>query len=202
MIDVHDFGVTDVGAGLLEGDAKNQYLGVFYHHTLFVHALDCLVGHLVAHSIVETAGITHHTRKDTIHLSFLNEVIRVNADAVTTYETWAQIDEVPFAAGSFYDIIGIDAHCIENLGKLVHKCNVHVSLTILNYLAGLSDLDARCLMGTIYQHAIVNAIHEAGNLWCRARGDFLDFLYRMKLVTRIDTFWAVASKKIHVVLQP
>lgn len=141
MIDVYNLGVADVGAVLFEGDAKYQNLCIFHLHTLEVHALDCLIGNVCTHAIVETASREHHSGQYAIDLRFLYKVIGVNRNAVTADQARRELDEVPLRRGSFDNVVGVNAHGIEYLGQFVHKGDVYVTLRVLDDFRRLGDLD-------------------------------------------------------------
>ena len=118
-----------------------------------------------------------------------------------THQSWVKFDEVPLRRGCFYGVVCIDTHSVENLGQLVHKGDVHVSLRVLDDLRGLGHAYRRSLMRTIYQHRIVNSVNDISNLRRRTRSNFLNLLNRVFLVTRIDTLGRVACIEIGVKLQ-
>ena len=164
MVNVNNFGIANVRAVFLKCDAQNKNLSILHHHSLFIHTLDGLVGHVITHTIIQATGIAHHTGQNTIDLCFLYQIIGVNADAVTSHQSWTEFDEVPLAGSGLNHIACIDAHRIENLRQLVHESDVHITLTVLNNLAGLCYLDARGFMGAVDKDTVINLINIVGNL--------------------------------------
>ena len=201
VIDVHHLGVTDVGTVLLERDAEDKNLSILHKNTFLVHTLHHLISNIVAHTIIQATSGKHNTRKNAIHLCFLYEIIRVDADAMSAHQTRFELYEIPFRSSSLNHVIGIDAHSIEYLGKLVHEGNVDVALRILYYLRSLSYANAWCLMGSIDKHRVVNTIYDISHFGCRTRGHFLYFLHRVEFVAWIDALRTVSSKEIDVILQ-
>ena len=201
VVDVHDLGVADVRAVLLEGDSEDENLRVLYHHALLVHALDGLVRHVGAHAVVEPAGIGHHAGEHTVHLRFLDEVIRVHGDAVAAHEAGTELDEVPLGGGRFDDVMGVEAHGVENLGELVHESDVHVALRVLDDLGRFRDLDGRGLVRAARENGVIDTVHEVGDFRRGTGRDLLDLLHGMELVTGVDALGGVAGEEIHVELQ-
>ena len=113
MIYIDNLGIAGIGTILFESESKDENAGIFDRHTFKIHLLDCLIGHISPHGIVEAAGVTHHTWSHTIKLRLLDEVVRINRNAVATHEARLHLDEVPFRGGSIEYVIGVDAHGIE-----------------------------------------------------------------------------------------
>ena len=120
---------------------------------------------------------------------------------MTTHESRTEREEVPFGAGSFQHITGVDTHLIEYLRKLIHKSNVDIALTVFNYLGGFGHFHCRRQMCTGGDHACVNLIHIHPNLSSGTGCHFLDMLYSVQLVARIDAFGTITGKEIDIELQ-
>ena len=82
MIDINDFGVTDIRAVLLESNAEDKDISVLDLDAFLVHSLDSAVGNVVAHAVVQTSGVRHNSWQDTIDLCFLYQIIRIDAYAM------------------------------------------------------------------------------------------------------------------------
>ena len=121
-------------------------------------------------------------------LGTLSKIVRVNTNAVSTYQTGTERKEIPLGASSFQNVKGINTHLIEDLGKFVYECDVDISLAILNNLGCLCHLDSGSKVGTSSNHRRVNLIDVLTNLRGRTRGYLLNVLYCVLFVTWVDTF--------------
>ena len=50
----------------------------------------------------------------TMTLGTLSQIVRINANTVTTYQTWTERQEIPFSTSSFKNIESINIHFVEN----------------------------------------------------------------------------------------
>ena len=149
MIDVNHTGVAHIRAILLEGKAHDKDIGVQNLDALLEHVLDGLVNHVCTHTIVHTT-----TGKDNLRIiahthSALCQIVRINRNAVTAYQTRIHLDEVPLGSGSLNHIGSVNAHQREDLGELIEEGNHNVALRVLNDLSSFSNLDGRSFMSTI-----------------------------------------------------
>ena len=95
VVYVHNLCVSNVGTVFLKCNAKDEDLGILNLNTLKVHSLNGLVCYVRTHAIIKTTSREHDARKNAIYLSFLNKVIGINRDTVTTDKTRGELDEVP-----------------------------------------------------------------------------------------------------------
>ena len=56
-------------------------------------------------------------------------------------------------------------------------------------------------MRSIYQYSIIYTVYNIGYFRSRTRSHFFDFLHRVLLVSRIDTFGRITGKKIFIKFQ-
>ena len=73
-------------------------------------------------------------------LSTLSQIVRINPNTVTTYETWTEWKKIPLGTCSLEYIKRIDTHFIEDMRKLIDEGNVDIALTVLNNLSSFSYL--------------------------------------------------------------
>ena len=202
IIDIHHLGIAAVGAVLLEGEAKDEDLAVEDLDAFLKHQLNSLGGNILAHAIVHPAAGKDNLGVIAIALGALGKVIGVNTDAVTSDESGTEGEEVPLGAGGLKDIEGVDAHLVEDLAQLIDESDIDIALAVLNNLGCLSDLDCRSEVGAGSDDAAIDLIDILAYLRSGARGDLLDVLHGVLLVTRIDTLRAVASVEINIHLHP
>ena len=77
----------------------------------------------------------------------VGEVVGVDADAVATDQARAEGQEVPFAAGGFQHLQGVDAELAEDQRQFIHQGDVEVALGVLDDLGRLGDADAAGAVG-------------------------------------------------------
>lgn len=112
-----------------------------------------------------------------------------------------EFDEVPFGGGGLDDVVGVDAHGVENLGELVHEGDVDVALGVLDDFRCLGDFDRGGFVCSVDEDGVVDTVDDVGNLGGGAGGYFLDFLDGMELVAGIDALGGVAGEEVLVELQ-
>ena len=126
----------------------------------------------------------------------VRQIVRVDADAMSTNQSWPKAQEVPFRAGCLQHLGRIDPDLMTDQGKLVDQRDVKVPLRVFDDLGGLRDLDAARPVHTCDNNARV----DPGNLlerFGRIAGDKLDDLrQRMLLVARIDALRRISDKKV------
>lgn len=123
-------------------------------------------------------------------------------NAMTSHQTRTQLNKVAFWRSGFYNIVRIEAHCIENQGKSIHKSNVHIGLRVLDIFWSLSHLDWRRHVRTVDQNRIIHANHDVGNLRRTTRSYFLDLLKAWYFVAQINTRGRIAVKKSTLYFRP
>ena len=133
---------------------------------------------------------------------FVCQVVWVNGDAVSSYESWAVFEEVPFGASGFDDIVGVNAYAVADECEFVHEGDVHIALAVLYGFGCLCHFHVWCFVSAVFEDAVVHSIYEVSYLWGRTRGDFFDFGQCVHFVTWIDTLWRVAAEEIHIEFQP
>src|SRR4051812_10710029 len=85
----------------------------------------------------------------------MSEIVRIDADTVTTDQPRREPQEIPFGSGSVDHVHLIDAQLLANRRELVHQRNVEVALGILEHFSGLRRPDVRSPMNTSrYDRAI------------------------------------------------
>jgi len=131
-------GVRDV---LLVGEAHDQHLRVPDHLAGPVQLLDRHVGDMPGHGVVDRTPGQDHLGVVAELLGLVDEVVGVDRDAVAADEAGAVLVEVPLGAGSLYDLLGVDAHLVEDEGELVHQGDVQVALDVLDHLRRLGGPD-------------------------------------------------------------
>ena len=85
---------------------------------------------------------------------------------MTSHEAGVHGYEVPFCRRRLEHVMGVDTHRVEDLGKLVDKGDIHVTLRVLYDLAGFRHTDRRGAVGAVEEHGVVHAVDELGRLGC------------------------------------
>ena len=67
-----------------------------------------------AHGIIHVATrIDHFGMVSQLH-GFVHQIIRIDANAMSTDEAWVEFQEIPFRSCRFEYIKGVDAHFVED----------------------------------------------------------------------------------------
>jgi len=132
---------------------------------------------------------------------FLNQIIRVDADAVPSYQTRIEFQKVPFGSGSFQHIVSIDTYTAENNGKLIHQGNIDITLSILNNLCRFSNFYIRCTMDARFYYKLIYFGHNIQSFWIATRNNLNRVGQSMHLFSRIDTLRRIAVFKIYAGFQ-
>ena len=198
IVDIYNLGIATVGTVLLEGEAEDENLAIEYLNAFLEHQFNGFGGDIFAHTVVHPAASKDNLGVIAIALGALGEVVGVNADAVTSDESWTEGQEVPLGASSLKDVEGVDTHLVEDLAQLIDESDIDVTLAVLNDLGSLGYLDGGSEVGAGSDNAAIDLVDIFAYLGSRARGDFFDVLYGMQLVTWVDALGAIASVEIDI----
>ena len=78
---------------------------------------------------------------------FPREVVGIDADAVSTDEAGAELEEVPLGTSGFEYFVRIDADAFEDDTELIDERDVDVALGVFDDFGGFGNLDARSPVG-------------------------------------------------------
>ena len=190
--DVHHPGIAQVRAVFLERQAQHQHLGRDRVDALADHQAHGLAGHVGAHAVVGAAPGQDHVRVVAHFLRLVGEVVRVHADAVAADQAGAERQEVPFGAGRFEHVQGVDAEAVEQDRQVVDQGDVEVALGVFDHLGRLGHLDAGGLVGAGGDDARVQRIDEIGGGRGGAGGHLEDGGDAVGLVAGVDALGRVA----------
>src|ERR1035437_3521876 len=96
------------------------------------HQLKYFVGYKKSNTIIDMPSRKNYLRHITHRFSFTCQVIRINTDTMTTYQSRMVFQKVPFCGGSFNHIVCIDADPVENKGKFIYEGDIQITLGIFN----------------------------------------------------------------------
>ena len=151
---------------------------------------------MLAHGVVDTTAGQQDVRVVTHGLSFLDQVIRIHANAVATDQAGLEGQKVPFGTGSFQHFVGIDAKAAEDKGKLIDQGNVGVALGVFNHLGGFGHFKTAGLVRACGNDAAVQRIYKVGRVGCRARSNFGDGGEAALFVARVNTLGAITYGEV------
>ena len=106
--------IPQIRAILLERQPHNQCPRAFYRYVARDHFADCAADDIAAHTVVNAAPGEDNFGVVADRLSFLRQIVGVNADAVTADEAGPERKEVPFGACRVEYILGVDIELVEN----------------------------------------------------------------------------------------
>ena len=110
--------------------------------------------------------------------------------------------KVPFRPGRRQHFVRIDTDQMENLRQFVHKSDVDIALGILDHFGSLRHFDTGNREGSGLDDRPVQGVDLLSSFGRGAGCHFHDLLYRMLLVSRINTLRRISGKEIAVENQP
>ena len=130
-------------------------------------------------------------------LRLVGEVIRVNADTVTTHQTGEEFQEVPFGSRRFQHRFGINSHLVKDDGKFVHEGNVDISLAVFNHLGRLRHFNGLGPVHAGLHHQLVDLRNSIQGFRVHAGNNFHNGFQTVNLIAGIDALRRVSDFKIH-----
>jgi len=115
---------------------------------------------------------------------------------VPTDQAGPEGQEVPLSAGGLEHLGGADAHAVEDHRQLVHQCDVHIALRVLDDLGRLGDADGAGAEDAGRHDALVEGRHTLQGLGSIAGDDFDNALERVLLIARVDALGGVSQPEI------
>lgn len=155
-----------------------------------------------AHVVVDAPAGIDNLRMIAQAFGFMGEVVRIHSDAMTSHQTWFKVQEVPLGAGSLQHFVCVNAHAREDERQLIDKSDVDIALCVFNDLGSFGYLDGRSLVRAGFDDTPVEGIHPVGNFGRTAAGNFLDVYQPVLLVSGIDAFGRIATKKSRLNFNP
>ena len=81
---------------------------------------DHLLGDIATHRVIDKTTRVDHLRMIFQLFRLIDHIIGINPDTMATHQSWREMKEIPFRSRRLEHVIGIDAHTVENDGKLIH----------------------------------------------------------------------------------
>src|SRR5262245_4019798 len=135
--------IPDIGTIFLEGESQHVDAGALDLRSAADHVLDGLLGDELAHAVVDAPPGQNHLRVIAEHVGLVGQVVRVDADAVSTDQARPERQEIPLAASGLQHFERVDTDPVEQDGELIHQRDVEIALGGLDDLGGFGHLDAR-----------------------------------------------------------
>ena len=142
--DVRNLRVAQVGHVLFERQTEDTDLRLLERHVHRGEVLHRLLREERGDVVVDATAGEDDLGQVAELLGLHRQIVRIDADAVTTDETRGELQEVPLGAGGFEDVVRADAHAIEDQRELVHQRDVEIALRVLDDLCRFGDLDGGC----------------------------------------------------------
>ena len=194
--DVDDAGVAQVGTVLLECESQHVHRRPVHRRSGLDHQLDRLISHVLAHTVIDAAPRQDDLRVVAEHIGLMRQIVGIDADAVSPYQSRAEVQEIPFRARGFQYLGRVDSDLVEDQCELVDQRDVEVPLGVFDHLGGLGDLDAARPVHARRDDAPIELGDLVEGLGRVAGDDFGDPCERMLLVARIDALRRVADEKV------
>src|SRR6266568_626867 len=141
--DIDHLRVADVGAVLLESEAKHVDAGALDVAAGVDHLLHRFARDVYPHAVVDAAAGKDHLGVIARELSLVREVIGIDPYAMSSDETGSEGQEIPLGSGRVQDFGGVEAELVENDGKLVDEGDVEVPLCVFYHLGGFGYSNRR-----------------------------------------------------------
>ena len=169
--DVHHPGVAQVRAVFLEGQAEDEDAAVADADAALQHELDHRLRDVGAHAVVDAPAGEDDLGVVANGDGLVGEIVGVDADAVTADQAGAEGQEVPFAAGGFQYLQGVDAEFAEDQRQFVHQGDVEVALGVLDDLGRFGDADAAGAVGAGGDDLAVEGVDDGRHFRAGAAGE-------------------------------
>ena len=153
-----------------------------------MHEFDDAAGDVESHAVIDTASGEDDLGVVAYFLSFVGEVVGVDANAVATYESRFEGKEVPFGLGGGEDVSGVDIEFFKDEGELVHEADVHVALGVFDGFGGLGYFDAWGEVGAGFDDGEVELVYLVRSFGGGAGGDLEDVFELADFVAWVDAF--------------
>ena len=201
LIDLCRTRVSDIGAVLLERhahevDACLRKIHLRTHE--FTHNHLC---NIATHAIVDTSSRRNQLRVIAKALRLIDEVIRIDPDAVATDQPRLEAERIPLRIHRSNNLVRVDIHAMKDHGKLIHKSNVDIALRILRDLCCLCHANRGGAIDTLYNRPV-----DIGDIIQRflvhARYDLYNIVQTVHAIPRIDSLRRISYAEIHARTQP
>src|SRR6267378_8699281 len=140
--DVDDSGVTKIWTVLLERQAKNVHDSAVHFAAALDHEFHRFASDVPSHAVIDAPSSQDHLRVVADLLGPVGEIVWIDTDTVAADQAWAERQKIPFRAGDFQYLDGVEAKPVENDRQLVHERDVEVALRVLDDLRRFGCLDA------------------------------------------------------------
>ena len=160
LVNVDYFGIAHVRAVFLESESEDEYVRIQNLDAFFQHELDCLVSHILAHSVVHAAACKDDFRVVAVPLGALCKIIRVDTDAMSSDKARFERQEVPLRGSRFEHILSIDSQSVEYFGQFIDERDIYVPLRVLDYFCSFGYLYARSKMSSCHDYRTVDLVHQ------------------------------------------
>ena len=110
--------------------------------------LNRLLCYVPTHRVVHKPARSDHLSVVLEFSRFVHQIVRINSYTVSANQARAEWQKVPLCTSCLKYIKSIDTHSVKKNGKFIHKCNVHIALSILYNLGGLCHLHVWCPVHT------------------------------------------------------
>ena len=153
------------------------------------------MGDEAAHVVIDAPPRRDERRIIAEILRLIDEVVRIDADAVTADESRTEAQRIPLRIHRIRHSRSVDVHAVKDESELVHKGDVDVALRVLRDLRRLRHANRRRTMQRLDDRA-VNSGDRFKRLFVHARNDLDDVLQAMHLVAGIDALGRIADLEL------
>lgn len=130
------------------------------------------------------------------HLGLAGQVVGIDPDAMSAHQSGLELEEVPFGAGGFEDVAGVDVELVENDGQLVHQGDVQIALGVFDDLGRLGGLDGAGAVDAGLDNPLIEGGHALEGFRAITGHDLDDLGQGALFVAGVDALGAVADEKV------
>ena len=188
--------ISDIRAVLFECHAQKIDLRMARIYVVSDHFLHHLLHHIARHAVIDATPCADDLRVVTQFLRLIDEIVRIDPDAVTSDQPRAKSERIPLRIHRFEHLIRIDMHQMEGDRKLIHEGDIDIALCILHELCRFCDQDRGNGINACFDDGAIDRFHRLQCLFIHPGNDLDDASQCMDLVARIDTLRRVADLEI------
>ena len=199
--DVEHLAIARIRTILLEREAQNGDSRTFDLLLRLDQILHAILGNVFSHVVVNPAAGQNNLAMVTHHFRLIGQIVRINANAMPSYEAGVELQEIPLRPRRLQHGLGIDTHLIEDDGKLIHKGDVDVSLAILNDLGSFGDLDAGSPVYARLDDQLIHMGNFLQGLRVHPGDNFGNGLQSVYLIAGVDALRRIAHFEVHATFE-
>ena len=194
-------GISCVGAVFLKRQTEDDNFRLLRCLSNGNHIFNSSIGNKFTHRVINNSTIENNLAVITEFFCLICKIVWVNANAVTANKTGTETKSIPFGIHTINNFVGINIHLVKSHCKLVHKCNIDVTLAVLNNFNSFCCSQVAHRVSTNFYNDIIYRFNGLESFFVTTRYNLGDVFKSMYFVSGIDSFGRISDLKIHATLQ-